>query len=325
MAVTTAPPAATDYGTADRVEIVTVMDNYADVFLPPAERVGRRGPPALKPGRPVGEGDPAPLLAEHGLSLWIEVEAAGRTHCFLFDAGFTEVGVPYNLSRLGLDVKAPDAVIVSHGHPDHTAALAAVLDLFTPRPPVYLHPGAFAERYLVTPDGRRLPSNALDRRSLAAEIVETAAPRTLAPGVILSGEIPMTTDFETGFPLAREMVDGRLIPDLFPDEQALIIRLKGAGLIVIVGCAHRGVINTLRHAQGLTGETRLLAVIGGLHLGGATPPAKIERTAAELAALAPERLILGHCTGWAALTHLARALPEAFILNAVGTRFTAPD
>ncbi len=310
-----------DRGTADRVEIITVMDNYADVFLPPDERVARRGPPALVPGRPVADGDPAPLLAEHGLSLWIEVIAAGRTSRFLFDAGFTEVGVPHNLRRLGLDQKPLDGVIVSHGHPDHTAALDAVLDMFDPRPPVYVHPGAFAERYLVTPDGRRLLSNVLNRQSLAAEIVETAAPLSLAPGVILSGEIPMTTDFETGFPLAHELRDGNLIPDLFPDEQALIIRPTGGGLIVIVGCAHRGVINTLLHARGLTGETRLVAVIGGLHLVGATE--KIERTAAELVELAPQRLILGHCTGWAALGHLARALPRAFTLNAVGTRFSS--
>jgi 7,8-dihydropterin-6-yl-methyl-4-(beta-D-ribofuranosyl)aminobenzene 5'-phosphate synthase len=313
--------AGIDSGAADRIELITVMDNYADVFLPSGDRVVRRGPPALQPGRPVGDGDPPPLLAEHGLSLWIQVTASGRTRRFLFDAGFTEIGVPHNLRRLELIQKNLDGIIVSHGHPDHTAALIPVRQLFRPRPPVFLHPGAFAERYLILPDGRRLLSNVLDRDALAPEVVETSAPLTLAPGVVLSGEIPMNNDFETGFPLAHELVDGDLVPDLFPDEQALIIRLAAGGLIVIVGCAHRGVINTLEHALRLTGESRLRAVIGGFHLGGLTPLEKIERTAAELARLAPELVVSGHCTGWTALNHLAKTLPETFVLNAVGSKF----
>ncbi len=309
-------------GAARRVEIVTVIDNYADVFLPSTPAAARRGPPALAPGRPAPEGDPSPLLAEHGLSLWVEVTSQEVTRSFLFDTGFTEIGVPYNLRRLGLAGRPLDGLIVSHGHPDHTAALAPTLGLFHPPPPVYLHPRAFAERYLVRPDGRKLLSNTLHPgtiRAAGAEVIPVHGRLDLAPGAALIGDIPLKSEFERGLPAAFVMRDGELVPDPFPDELALVIRLAGQGLIVITGCAHRGVINTIHHAQALTGEERVHVVMGGFHLSGDTD--KIIRTAEELRRLDPTHVIPGHCTGWEATVHLAKILGGAFIPSAVGTRF----
>ncbi|MBU0516966.1 MAG: MBL fold metallo-hydrolase [Proteobacteria bacterium] len=309
-------------GAARRVEIVTVMDNYADVFLPSTPAAERRGPPALAPDRPAPDGDPSPLLAEHGLSLWVSITSDEATRSFLFDTGMTEVGVPYNLRRLGLAGRQLDGLILSHGHPDHTAALVPTLRLFDPPPPVYVHPKAFAERYLVRPDGQKLLSNTLSPdtiRSAGAELIPVQGGFDLAPGVALIGDIPMKNEFERGFPAAFVMQDGELAPDLFPDELALVIQLAGRGLIVITGCAHRGVINTVRHARELTPEERVHVVMGGFHLGGATE--KIQQTAEELRRLDPTHVIPGHCTGWEATVHLSQALGRAFILSAVGTRF----
>ena len=151
---------------ADSVAITTVMDNYTDVFLLGSDHVERWGPPDMAPGKTAAFGDPPPLLAEHGFSLLVQVFKADERLTLLFDTGFTDVGVPYNLDKLGIDTNDIDAIIFSHGHPDHTAAIGSILKSTRKSIPLITHPCAFRKRYLVFPDGSRLLSNTLSEESL---------------------------------------------------------------------------------------------------------------------------------------------------------------
>jgi 7,8-dihydropterin-6-yl-methyl-4-(beta-D-ribofuranosyl)aminobenzene 5'-phosphate synthase len=145
---------------------------------------------------------------------------------------------------------------------------------------------------------------------------------------LVTGQIPRTTPFEKGSPRQVALIDGRWQPDPWiHDDQAIVINVKDKGLVVLTGCGHAGVVNTLHWVKKLTGRDRLHAVVGGFHLTGARFEPQIEPTCDAFARLAPDHLVPTHCTGWKAIHTLAARFPEAFVPNAVGTRleFTAAD
>jgi 7,8-dihydropterin-6-yl-methyl-4-(beta-D-ribofuranosyl)aminobenzene 5'-phosphate synthase len=312
-------------GEADRVVITTVMDNYTDVFLVESEIAKRWGPPDMVPDKPATAGYPFPLLAEHGFSLLVQGFKGDQVTTILFDTGFTEIGVPYNLKRLGIDINDVDAIVFSHGHPDHTAAIPEVLKDANKRIPIITHPFAFRKRYLVMPDGSRLLSNTLSEKRLTesgADLQMSSEFMPVAPFAAVSGEIDMDNDFELHFPLAHYEEDGQMVKDFFEDEKSLFINVKNKGLIVISGCGHRGIINTVEYARRVSGVEKIHAVIGGFHLTGTTKTEKITRTVAEMERIGPDFIIPTHCTGLKAMKFFADAMPDNFMLNAVGTTFT---
>ncbi len=141
--------------------------------------------------------------------------------------------------------------------------------------------------------------------------------------MLVTGEIERTTTYEKGFPLQESLKDGEWVPDpLVLDEQSLILNIAGKGLMVMSGCGHAGMVNTARYAQKLTGITKMHAIIGGFHLGGKALEPMIAPTVADIVTLAPSVLVPAHCTGFNAKVALSHALPDAFISNSVGTRFT---
>jgi 7,8-dihydropterin-6-yl-methyl-4-(beta-D-ribofuranosyl)aminobenzene 5'-phosphate synthase len=258
------------------------------------------------------------VLAEHGLSLHIDADGSA----FLFDTGASGVFVG-NAARLGIDLSQAAAVVLSHGHYDHTGGLASLLSAYGHRE-VIGHPEVFAAKYsrqrsrparaIGCPDSRRRLS------SLGATFMLSAEPQEIAPGVITTGVIPRTADFEhvpAHFMIKR---GGRLARDSFDDEQAVVVRTR-RGLVLIAGCAHRGLINTIRRAIELTGDGRVCAVIGGTHLAAADPP-QVERTVRELRALDIGRLVACHCTGFGPSAELNSALGEDFSPGGVGATFT---
>jgi 7,8-dihydropterin-6-yl-methyl-4-(beta-D-ribofuranosyl)aminobenzene 5'-phosphate synthase len=167
----------------------------------------------------------------------------------------------------------------------------------------------------------------LSRTALEAEgfsVVERRQPSLLLDGsVLITGEVDRTTDFERGLPHHETLCDGRWEPDpLVLDEQALVVLVRGRGLVVLVGCSHTGAVNAARHALRLTGTDRLHALLGGFHLTGPAFAPIIEPTVSAFAELAPDVLVPAHCTGWRAQQRFAAALPDAFVPNAVGTAYT---
>jgi 7,8-dihydropterin-6-yl-methyl-4-(beta-D-ribofuranosyl)aminobenzene 5'-phosphate synthase len=151
--------------------------------------------------------------------------------------------------------------------------------------------------------------------------VEERRPSFLLDGSVpITGEVDRTTEFETGFKGHEAFNHGRWQPDpLIPDDQALVVRVRERGLVVLSGCGHAGIVNTVRYAQTLTDEKKIAAIVGGFHLSGPMFEAIIGPTVLALDKLSPSLIIPAHCTGWKAVHQLAARLPETFAQPTVGT------
>ncbi len=303
----------------DRVDVLSLMDNSVDVLMAGTDVAKRvqRGPHAFE--RPQ-------LRAEHGVSMLVSVERGGRRDQFLFDTGTTPDGVLHNLTALELNLLDARALILSHGHTDHTMGLQGMLNRYARwRLPIIVHPDAFRQRRSVTPDGHEsyhIPPSRQDLEREGIELVIERGPSfVLEDAVLITGQIERTTDFEKGMPTQQALIDGQWQPDPWiHDDQAVVMHLRGKGLVILTGCGHAGVINTIRHARRLTGVEPVYAVIGGFHLTGAIFEPLIGPTVAALTEIAPAVLVPQHCTGWKAHVALAQALPQAYTPNSVGTR-----
>lgn len=306
---------------ADRIEITILIDNYTNSILTSTENVKR--PVTFHTGKDV----PKPPIAEHGLSQLIRIEGDGENHTILMDAGVTEFGTTYNVRALKIDLSEVEGIVISHGHRDHIAALEELLELIPKRPfPIVLHPHALLKnRYRILEDGRKKMGVPIDQKMLSekgASFIITESPHSMASGfLITTGQIDRLTDFETGSPDAFFDQDGVRKKDLIIDDQACILLMKDKGLVIVSGCAHSGIINTIGYAQRLTGIERVHAVVGGFHLSGKRFEGRIERTIDELEKFDPFLVVANHCTGWKAMNRLAERMPKAFELSTVGTTF----
>jgi len=258
------------------------------------------------------------LLAEHGLAFWIEADG----HRILFDTGQGKVLLP-NAARLGIPLRETEIVVLSHGHYDHTGGLTTVLDA-APHVDVFLHPSALKDKYART---KSLPHRSigipdLDETALRRQVGSltwTRLPTEVIRGMHVTGEIPRRNDFEdTGGPFYLNPICTEADPLL--DDQALFIETS-AGLVVLLGCAHAGVVNTLDYIAELTGLDRFHAVLGGMHLVRATTD-RLKATVQALARYRVEQIGPAHCTGMRGTTHLWSKLSDRCFACSVGSAFT---
>ena len=318
----------------DSVTITILVDNAIDMLLldqGPAKRAGVAGEGGNEPRVPAallqgGETLDA-LLAEHGFSALLTVTKAGREHRVLFDAGLTPDGLAENMRRLDLSPKEIQAIVLSHGHFDHTTGLdGLVRALGRANLPVIIHPEFWSQRRIAIP-GREpfeFPSTSKSAlRGAGFEIIEEQQPSFLLGGSLLvTGEVDRTTEFEQGFPIHQAFRDGAWQPDpLILDDQAAVLHVRHKGLVVLTGCGHAGIVNIVRYAKKLTGVDRIYAVIGGFHLSSPLFEPIIPATCEALKELAPEVVVPTHCVGLRATQALASTFPDAFIQNSVGTRY----
>ncbi len=257
------------------------------------------------------------LLAEHGLCFWVET-ASGAV---LFDSGLGEA-LPHNSQVLNIPLASAKAAVLSHGHYDHTGGLPFFLEQ-NQSAPVYLHSEAFVRRYSIREGKARsigMPDPVREQLlGLEERLRWVAAPVEILPGLHLTGPIPRTNDFEdVGGPFFLD--EQGLQADTIPDDQALWIE-HPAGPIVVLGCAHSGVVNTCNYIRTLSGADHLQAVVGGLHLNAASAD-RLERTAHALEAFKMGRLAPCHCTGAEAVHFLQQRMPECVIGCAAGQVIT---
>ena len=321
-----------DFGQTQDVSVNILVDNRADLLVPSTEQVKRF--------------QDSPLLAEHGFSALINLNAEGLS--ILWDAGMTRVAFQENITRMAIDLSRIDKIALSHGHGDHTAAVTDVLKTVVRGPapkkwkrnvpvekieaysrptrlPLIAHPAAFRERWKLWEDGSKsgpiLPPPRAEWESAGAEVICSAEPYVLGPGCWTTGEVPRLSFESAGVGKERGYRQGeQFLPDKLEDDQAIVIHLKGKGLLVVSGCAHSGIVNTVQHAQKISGVERIYAVLGGFHLA-AADPVDIQRTIDFFKECKPHLVSPSHCTGFNAIRQFAEQMPESFVLGLVGTTY----
>jgi 7,8-dihydropterin-6-yl-methyl-4-(beta-D-ribofuranosyl)aminobenzene 5'-phosphate synthase len=306
----------------DRVSILTLQDNYIDILARDDSSIIRRARP-LK-GNEVRNS----ILAEHGFSAYITTEAGGSERSMLFDFGFSENGAAFNAEALGVDMTRVEITALSHGHLDHVGGIQKLSKMIgKPGIQLVLHPEAFRNpRYMkVTEDFRILfpPFTREKAQSAGASLVETAEPYPMMEGqVLFLSEIERTTGFEKGAPSLWYEEAGIARQDTFEDDTGLAFVVKDKGLVVLSGCAHSGIVNTVKHAQKVTGVDQVYAVMGGFHLSGPDMEPVVRPTIEALKEIDPAYIIPTHCTGREATIQMEKAFAERFILNMAGTEMT---
>ena len=261
-------------------------------------------------------------FAEWGFSALIEAD--GKS--ILMDTGLGHA-VTHNAELLNIDLKKVDVIVLSHGHSDHTGGLQRVLESIRREVSVIGAPEIWDQKYstrgTTTPRYIGIPYQRAELESLGARFNLSKEPIKLSRNVMTTGEVPVVTDFEKvgGDTLLVKVDDGYQL-DQFPDDRALVVTTE-LGLVVILGCAHRCLINTLYHAQNLTGIKRIHTVVGGCHLMDASEE-RIMKTIAALKDIDVQNVGVSHCTGLKAGAMMAGELGSRFFFNTAGNVVTVP-
>ncbi|MBA4394976.1 MAG: hypothetical protein C0407_15595 [Desulfobacca sp.] len=302
----------------DQLTIWVLTDNYFDT-LRPDSKITRRY--RVGPGKSIH--------AEHGLAYFFETVVDGKAASCMFDYGLDPSGVMNNVNLLGLDLGKAKAFSLSHGHFDHFMAAVEILKQNQTRiakgTPFYVGDEAFYRRYSLRPgtneamDIGQLKKE--DIEALGLKVTEVRTQTQIIPGAYFTGNIERITAYEKVPPSLLIKRGEKPEPDDFRGEQAFFFNLKGKGLVVLSGCAHAGIVNTVKQAQKVSGIQKIHAVMGGFHLINAKPE-NIQRTVSDIKNLKPEYVVPTHCTGFEAVSAFAKEMPGEFVLNTAGTQFT---
>lgn len=256
------------------------------------------------------------LLAEWGLCLYIQDGETG----VLMDTG-ESISAVQNAEKLGIDLNKIDKIVLSHGHSDHTGGLRSLLSKIKHEVDIIAHPDIWTPKYarLKGKPDRYIGVPYLQREleSLGARFIFTSEPFELTQRLMTTGEIPMQTDFEKIEPYLRVKTRDGWTPDALLDDLALIIKTE-QGLVVVLGCAHRGMINTLYHARQVSGVKKIWMVLGGCHLKDATEE-QIWQTISALNEIGVQKLGVSHCTGMRAAMLMSQTFGNNFVFNNAGS------
>jgi 7,8-dihydropterin-6-yl-methyl-4-(beta-D-ribofuranosyl)aminobenzene 5'-phosphate synthase len=257
-------------------------------------------------------------LGEHGFSALIETDHGN----YLFDTG-RGASVVKNSLELSKDLRTVKKIFLSHGHYDHTGGLPEVLTL-RGKVDVHCHPHVFLDRvHLVEENGKEtkrfvgIPFKRSYLESLGANFILNKDFSEIEKGVYLTGEVPRKTSFEKLDPKLFTEIDGKTDPDVFLDDQSLVLNTE-QGLLVILGCAHSGLINILNHVIQKTGEDRFYAIVGGTHLDFLAPE-QLEESIKALKQIHIERIGASHCTGMTGAFRLRQEFGDRFFYGHVGS------
>lgn len=311
--------AATGTTEVEKLSLWVVTDNYFDTNVKDVRVTKRYRAMAGKM-----------IHAEHGLSFYVETVVNGKTNACMYDFGVDPVGVMNNIALLGIDVGKVRSFGLSHGHWDHYASAVSILTQNKSRiaqgTPFYVGEEAFARRYRPLPGTTQFRDMGQLRKedieALGLKVVEVRTLTEIVPGAYFTGNIERVTGYEsipqTQFQIKR---GDKMELDIFPGEQGVFFNVKGKGLVVLSGCAHAGIVNTVKHARKVAGTDKIHAIIGGFHLIN-VDPAIIQKTVADIKAMKPDYIVSTHCTGFEAIVAFSREMPNEFVLNTAGTQYT---
>lgn len=322
-----------DIAQVDGLEVLVLVDNTTDSLssnprdvLPEWSVLFTGGKLRLLSGQNI-------CCAHHGLSLLITAQIGGRKRTLLFDAGPAAATFERNTEILGVDFASIEAVVLSHGHWDHAGGLLAAVESIAKNRggrsfSCYVHPGMFRQRATKRPDGQLYVNELVpdpERLSKAgANVVSSREPQSVADGTFfVSGEIPRVTSYEAGVPnhLTRSADGNSWEPDpLIMDERFVSVHVKNKGQFVFSACSHAGLINVLTHARTVFPSVPLYGAMGGLHLSGINERV-IPETVADLKKFGLKILAPGHCTGWRAVSQMAREFGDELVPSAVGKKY----
>jgi 7,8-dihydropterin-6-yl-methyl-4-(beta-D-ribofuranosyl)aminobenzene 5'-phosphate synthase len=255
---------------------------------------------------------------EHGFSAFIEMDKGN----YLFDTGSGSSIVPNSLI-LNKDLKSIRKIFLSHGHYDHTGGLSEVLKL-KGKVDVHAHPHVFSDRIAVFKEEDREIKRFIGIRykkryleSLGANFVFNTDFTEVEKGLFLTGEVPRQTNFEKADPRLFSEMDGAMTNDLFLDDQSLILDTD-KGIVLILGCAHAGLINIIHHVTNRTGKEKFFAILGGTHLDFLTPE-QLEESIKSLKRMEIGKIGVSHCTGMRAAFRLQQEFGDRFFYGCVGS------
>jgi 7,8-dihydropterin-6-yl-methyl-4-(beta-D-ribofuranosyl)aminobenzene 5'-phosphate synthase len=267
-------------------------------------------------------------LGQAGLSFLLEfVDARGDDKKVIFDTSRNKEALMHNTKQLKVDLDDVDCVVLSHGHHDHTAATAEIVEA-AGGIKVYAQPHTFLPRFHESKTGKRRENGVPkgegleDIERVGGEVVLTTKPIEVVPGVWTTGQVERATQFERALPLSEGekvviVVEGEEIEDQILDDQALWMNVNDVGPFVITGCAHAGLVNTLLQAQRIAGVRQIHGLVGGTHLIGRSEE-YLEQTFRALKQFSLSLISPCHCTGFQAMARLWQTFPNAFVLNFCG-------
>lgn len=323
-----------NFGVTKNITVTALVDNMTDMLLQSNDSIKRYTQES-------GE----PLLAEHGLSFLIELKDLNIK--ILMDAGITKLTLIENIRRMNINPKSISKIVLSHGHPDHIMAMTEVIKQIagTPKPknwaaesgndeieewvlsqkiPLICHSAASRERWKVFPDGKKYGPMITPLReweSVGAQIIMADDAYQLANGCWTTGGVPRVSFEQAGTPKIFAYRDNNgFIRDFVDDDLAIVLNIEKKGLVVVAGCAHSGIVNTVNHAREISGVEEIYGIIGGFHLISSTPD-EIQKTIDVIKSIKPRIIVPTHCTGFPAIVQFATQMPDQFVLGVVGTSY----
>ncbi len=321
-----------DIGHVEKVSLTVLVDNKANLIVESSEKIEYF--------------TEKPLLAEHGFS--VLVRANDSEEKILWDAGVSERTLLENMQRMRLDINTISMIALSHGHADHYTGMTTILNEMNLLPearewnetvsreeieklqmqnqiPIVSHPAAYRERWRRKDDGTLVgpfqPTPRKEWEAAGAKIITSSKPYKLLEGCWTTGYVPRNSFETAGRPkqwLYRE--ESEFLPDDVDEDQAIIINVKDKGLVILSGCAHSGIVNTIEQAKSFTGIDKVYAIIGGFHLARAKEE-EITKTIEYIKSEHPSLVAPSHCSGFQAISRFAQEMPDEFIEGVVGITY----
>jgi len=252
-----------------------------------------------------------------GVSFWIEVQSGNKRKIILFDVGPLVEPVIYNARMLGLNLSDVDMIVLSHCHFDHTAALAGVIAEIGHPVPIFAHPDVFRSNFVLNPEfinyAMVCENSKENIERLGGYFILCKSPLELFSGVLITGEVEKTTDFEEIGGVSCFTIDegGNLVPDLLQDDFSLVINVAQKGLVIITGCGHAGVVNIIKHSIKKSRIEQIEGIVGGFHLLEAEEE-RVDSTVEAVMEFSPNWVAPTHCTGVIPTGKFALAFKDRF-------------